>query len=372
MNEPNPFSVCLEAVDQHRCWIDLRTDGLSHLESQLRVPLRGRTVVLITDRQVQSLYGQLVVDQLKKLSSKVLVHALEPGETTKSPATLLSLWDRLASDRVDRQTVMIALGGGVVGDAAGFVAATYGRGLSLIQLPTTLMAQVDSSIGGKVGINLDAGKNLVGCIWQPEQVLIDPTVLRSLVASEFRSGLAEVVKYGVILGAEFFHWLGEKAEAILDREPGIVGRVVAACCQSKVDLVQQDPRDLTGLRAKLNYGHTFGHAIENVFGYGTFTHGQAIAIGMSLAARLAENLGWVNGEFVAMQDDLLRRFQLPTRLPANRSEELMAAMRLDKKNADGKIRFALPRGLGDLKLTDSPAEHDLFEVLNSVSPAGEP
>jgi 3-dehydroquinate synthase len=259
---------------------------------------------------------------------------------------------------------VLAVGGGVVGDLAGFVAATYNRGLPLLMVPTTLLAMVDSSVGGKVGINLPQGKNLVGAFHQPAAVWIDTSFLATLPDREYRSGLAEVVKYGVILDAELFAWLEQNADAVLAREPAAVGRVVARSCRLKADVVERDEREETGLRMVLNYGHTFAHAFEAVGGYGAWLHGEAVAAGMMCASRLAERRGLIQAEVTERQAALLTRFGLPTaRRPEWDADRLIEAMRRDKKNVGGRLRFVLPTRLGQVAPFDDVPEAEAREVL---------
>ena len=294
------------------------------------------------------------------------VVAVPPGEETKSVAAATILYDRLADLPADRRTPVVAVGGGVVGDLAGFVAATYARGLPLLMVPTSLLAMVDSSVGGKVGINLPAGKNLIGAFHQPAGVWIDTAVLDTLPDREYKSGLAEVVKYGVILDAELFDWLEQNAEAVLRREPSAVEHVVGRSCRLKADIVEKDEREETGLRMVLNYGHTFAHAFESVAGYGTWLHGEAVAAGMVCASRLAERRGLIPAEVTRRQVTLLGRFGLPTRPdPAWAADALLAVMRRDKKNVGGRLRFVLPTRLGEVRAFDDVPEAQARDVLAS-------
>ena len=292
------------------------------------------------------------------------VAVVPAGEGSKSLATAAELYGRLAAIAADRKTPVVAVGGGVVGDLAGFVAATYNRGLPLVMVPTTLLAMVDSSVGGKVGINLPQGKNLVGAFHQPAGVWIDTSLLDTLPDREYRSGLAEVVKYGVILDVEFFAWLERNAAAVLAREPAAVAHVVARCCRLKADIVEQDEREVTGLRMVLNYGHTFAHAFESVAGYGTWLHGEAVAAGMVCASRLAERRRLISGEVTERQFALLTSFRLPTTRPPEWDVgRLIEAMRRDKKNLAGRLRFVLPTRLGHVALFDDVPEAQVREVL---------
>ncbi len=287
-----------------------------------------------------------------------------PGEGSKSLAGAARLYDALVAFKADRHTVIVALGGGVIGDLAGFVAATYARGLPLVMVPTTLLAQVDSSVGGKVGINHPDAKNLIGAFYQPVGVWIDTGTLDSLPLREVRCGLAEVVKYGVIMDAPFFADLERDAGLILARDPCACLRIVGRCCRLKAQVVVQDEREETGLRAILNFGHTVGHAIEAVAGYGgEFQHGEAVAVGMVAECRLAERLGWISPDVTGRLVRLLDRFRLPTSAPGLDQERLLEAMSRDKKNLGGKIRFVLPRTIGRVETTDLPTASDVRAML---------
>jgi 3-dehydroquinate synthase len=269
----------------------------------------------------------------------------------------------MLDEGADRQSVVIAVGGGVVGDLAGFVAATFARGLAFFQVPTTLLAQVDSSVGGKTGINLPGAKNMVGAFWQPAGVLIDVQTLATLPDREFRAGLAEVVKYGVILDSEFFAYLEQHADEINRRDQTALMHIVARSCRLKADVVEADERETTGLRSVLNYGHTFCHALEAATGYETLLHGEAVAIGMHCAARLAERLGRVDETFVARQHALLTAFGLPVAVPDVEASELVRFMRRDKKAVAGHLRFVLPTRIGHVELVDGVKADDVRKVL---------
>ncbi|MBX6316020.1 MAG: 3-dehydroquinate synthase [Isosphaeraceae bacterium] len=290
--------------------------------------------------------------------------ALPPGEATKTLERASALYDRLIELRADRHFAIIAIGGGVIGDLAGFVAATFARGLPLLMVPTSLLAMVDSSVGGKVGVNHPKAKNIIGAFHQPVGVWIDTATLRTLPPRELRCGLAEVVKYGVILDASFFAELEANAAAILQGDPAAIRQIIARSCQLKAAVVAQDEREETGLRAVLNFGHTIGHAIEAVAGYsGAFQHGEAVAAGMVAECRLAERLGWIGPEVTGRLVALLRRFGLPIAAEGLDTDALLDAMTRDKKNRGGQIRFVLPRRLGHVELTDQPTEEDVRAVL---------
>jgi 3-dehydroquinate synthase len=314
--------------------------------------------VVITDSNVAPLHGQRCADSLVESGIRVHLEVLPAGEASKSVANADRLWQRLLANGADRKSVVVAAGGGVIGDLAGFVAATYARGLPFVQVPTTLLAHVDSSVGGKVAVNLPGAKNMVGAFWQPLGVLVDTQTLDTLPLREYRAGLAEVVKYGVILDAEFFGYLEDHAQAINDRQPDVLRHVIARCCRLKADVVERDERETLGLRAVLNYGHTFAHAIEAEAGYGRFLHGEAVAIGMLAASRLAENLGRIDPDVTQRQQALLTQLGLPVAMPDLDPSVLIAAMARDKKVAHGRLRFVLPSRLGHVELVgDVPEQH---------------
>lgn len=316
--------------------------------------LRRRTpaarAVVITDEHVEQPHALTVADSMTAANVDVDVIVLDAGESAKCVDVALELWNKLLELGVDRGTVIVAVGGGVIGDLAGFVAATYARGLAYMQVPTTLLAQVDSSVGGKTGINLEGAKNIVGAFWQPLGVLIDPDVLRTLPDREYRSGLAEVVKYGMILDAEFFAYLERHAEDLAARDVSALGYAIAKSCELKALVVTQDERELTGVRAVLNYGHTFCHAFETLTGYQTLLHGEAVAMGMHCAAVLAERLGRIDRSLTERQERLLARLGLATRPPQLDPADVICVMGRDKKAEQGKLRFVLPSELGRVEL----------------------
>ncbi len=323
---------------------------------------------VVADSNTETL-AEAVAALLDGAHFKTELTAVPAGEASKSLEHANFLYDRLADLNADRQTLVVAVGGGVVGDLAGFVAATYNRGLPLLMVPTTLLAMVDSSVGGKVGINHAKGKNLIGAFHQPAGVWIDTDYLTSLPEREFQSGLAEVVKYGLILDAAFFEWLEGNAGAILARDPPALRRVISRCCRLKADIVEQDEREETGLRMVLNCGHTFAHAFETIAGYGTWLHGEAVAAGMICASRLAERLGMISPDVTARQVRLLERFNLPTAPNQWPADDLIAIMRRDKKSQAGRLRFVLPRRLGEVAVVDDVNEADVAAILSAF---GEP
>jgi 3-dehydroquinate synthase len=319
--------------------------------------------VVITDSNVEEPHAQRVGRSLAEALSAVDLLVVEPGEKSKSIETAATLWEHMLDLGADRKSVVVAVGGGVVGDVAGFVAATYARGIRFFQVPTSLLAQVDSSVGGKVGIDLPAAKNMVGAFLQPRGVLVDTATLATLPPREYAAGLGEVVKYGVILDAELFGDLEASVSAIQAHDNEVLGRIVARCCRLKADVVEKDEREETGLRAVLNYGHTFAHAIETLTGYGRFLHGEAVAIGMVCAARLAERLGRIDATLVRRQRDLLVAVGLPVDLPALDPQQVMETMMHDKKVEHGRLRFVLPDRLGHVDLVGGVEEADVRAAL---------
>ncbi|MFO0943584.1 MAG: 3-dehydroquinate synthase [Pirellulales bacterium] len=287
------------------------------------------------------------------------------GEGSKSITQLSRLWEKMLTAKTDRGSLIIAIGGGVVGDLAGFAAASFARGLTLIQIPTSLLSQVDSSVGGKTGINLDGAKNIVGAFWQPALVMIDSQTLNSLPEREYISGLAEIVKYGVILLPELFEFLEQNVDAILAREPAVVRRMVIDSCRAKAMVVENDERETTGLRAILNYGHTFAHAIEATEGYGSLLHGEAVAIGMNMAAELALRLGRVDRTFVERQAELMRALKLPVTLPKANVSAMWQVMQSDKKVEHGMLRFVLPTRMGHVELVSQVEKQLALDSIES-------
>ncbi len=330
--------------------IHIGRDLLSHLPQWLAESLpKCQHAVVIFDQHVKPI-SIAVESALRAAGFRLTVINVASGEASKSLASIDRLWQQMLAEHTDRGSVVVAIGGGVVGDLAGFAAASFARGLPLVQVPTTLLSQVDSSVGGKTGINLPGAKNIVGAFWQPSLVVIDTNSLQSLPRREFVSGLAEVVKYGVILLPELFDYLEHNAAAILDKQPDVIAHIVAQSCQAKAEVVSQDERETTGLRAILNYGHTFAHALETVTGYGTLLHGEAVAIGMHMAAQLAANLGRVPTSLVARQQALLESLELPTQFTAANVDDLWKAMQHDKKVEHGQLRFILPTRFGHVEL----------------------
>jgi 3-dehydroquinate synthase len=324
---------------------------------------RGTTALVVGDDNVRN-QTENAARAVQEAGFAATIALVEPGEPSKCLIVAAHLYDALSRIPADRQTLVLAVGGGVVGDVAGFVAATYNRGLPLVMAPTTLLAMVDSSVGGKVGINLQAGKNLVGAFHQPAGVWIDTAALTTLPDREYRSGLAEVVKYGVILDADFFAWLESNADAVLSRDSSAVRHIVTRSCELKANVVEKDEREETGLRMALNYGHTFAHAYEAVGGYGSWLHGEAVAAGMVTASRLAERLEMIDADVTARQVNLLEKFGLPTTpKPEWGVDALIAAMLRDKKAEAGRMRFVLPTRVGEVVVANDVPDMQVRLVL---------
>jgi 3-dehydroquinate synthase len=327
-----------------------------------RAVLRGRHAVIVTDVHVAPLYLARVRNGLDGLTHDTIV--LPAGETSKTLEHVARVFETLAAIGASRDCAVIALGGGVIGDLAGFAAASWMRGVDFVQMPTTLLAMVDSSVGGKTGVNLAAGKNLVGAFHQPRAVVADTATLTTLPPREYAAGLAEVVKYGAIGDAKFFDWLETNVEALNARDATALAEAIAASCRYKAGVVARDEREL-GERALLNFGHTFGHAIEAA-DYGHVLHGEAVAIGMVLAAELSAQMGHAPPHDAARLAALLARFDLPTALPRNSDPDaLMARMRLDKKNVSGRLRLVLWRKLGHAEIVPDVDEASVRAVLSS-------
>lgn len=344
--------------------IDIGTGNLVDAGRFLLTRRKVSHAVIITDVNVENRHAGNVAEAISDADVTVDMLVVDPGESTKCAEVLEGLWDKLLDLGADRRTVIVAVGGGVIGDLAGFAAASYARGLAFLQVPTTLLAQVDSSVGGKVGINLEGAKNMVGAFWQPIGVVVDTAVLDTLPLREYRAGLAEVVKYGVILDADFFAYLESNVAGLNARDPGVLREVVARSCELKALVVSRDEREETGLRAVLNYGHTFCHAFETLTNYNSLLHGEGVAIGMMCAARLAERLGRIDASLAERQYALLKALGLPTSVPKLDPGEVLRVMARDKKVEHGKLRFVLPSKMGHVELVGNVPTDDVLAALN--------
>jgi len=327
--------------------------------------IMGKIAVVSTPR-VLELYGEAVKEALRDWEPGVHILAIEEGEEAKNLETVAALYDRLLERAFERSSTIIALGGGMIGDTAGFAAATLFRGVDFVQVPTTILAQVDAAIGGKVGVNHPLGKNLVGAIYQPRLVLADISTLRTLPGREVRSGLAEIIKYGVIRDRALFEFVEGKLDGLLDCEPEALTRTVAGCCRIKAEIVREDEREITGLRAILNYGHTIGHAVESLSGYGRFRHGEAVTIGMLAAGEL----GMEYAGFPEQERDRFTRLILkagfPTDLDGLDDQAIIDRTYSDKKVVDGQVRYVLPERLGTVRLVSDVSEASVRRALAYV------
>jgi 3-dehydroquinate synthase len=309
--------------------------------------------VIVTNTCVSPIYGQALKASLSTRYARVSMLELPDGESFKTWATLQTIFDHLLGGACDRKTVLFALGGGVVGDMAGFAASCYMRGVPYVQVPTTLLAQVDSSVGGKSAINHPLGKNMIGAFYQPERVICDLDTLNTLPRRELAAGLAETIKYGPIADADFLQWIEDHLDGLLGRDPEVLSYAVRRACEIKAWVVEQDERE-GGLRAILNFGHTFGHAIEAGLGYGQWLHGEAVACGMMMASALSERLGLMPRSFVDRMERLLKQAALPVRAPAIGIDRFVELMQVDKKAEAGQVRFVVIESLGRAALRTAP------------------
>lgn len=323
--------------------------------------LSGKAAV-ITNPKVGGLYADTLIEGLRAAGFSPVLITVPDGEEYKSLAEASSIFDELIGHRMERSSPIIALGGGVIGDMAGFAAATYLRGVPYIQVPTTLLSQVDSSVGGKTAVNHPKGKNLIGVFYQPRAVYIDPDVLKTLETREVKAGLAEVVKYGVIWDSVFFNYLEDKASALMGLGEELIYAIEKSCA-IKAEVVGSDETE-QGLRAILNFGHTFGHAIEALSGYGTYKHGEAVGIGMAMASELSVRLGLCPAECGQRIKALLKGLSIPTDPPAMPVDEFIGSMKLDKKVSSSRMRFVLTADIGKVLLKEV-SEQDLREYLFS-------
>lgn len=334
---------------------------LEHIDLLLPCLLQPR-VAVVTNTTVAPLYLQRFARPLRDAGIEVTEIILPDGEQFKNWQTLNSIFEVLLERRCERSTTLIALGGGVVGDISGFAAACYQRGMPFIQVPTTLLAQVDSSVGGKTAINHPLGKNMLGAFYQPRMVLADTDVLATLPVRELRAGLAEVIKYGLIRDLPFLEWLEMHLERLLAREPQALAYAICRSCMNKAEIVVADEYE-NGQRALLNLGHTFGHAIETGMGYGEWLHGEAVAAGIMMAAELSCRLGWLGVADVARVERLLVRAGLPVFGPAMGAESYLELMQHDKKVKDGKLRFVLLKQIGEAMVSDTASRTEIARAI---------
>ncbi|MBN3926903.1 3-dehydroquinate synthase [Nostoc sp. NMS4] len=342
--------------------------SLDQLGQQMASLKLGKKVLLVSNPTIFKHFGERVITSLTSAGFEVASCTLPPGERYKTLNSIQKIYDVALENRLERSSTMVALGGGVIGDMTGFAAATWLRGINVVQVPTSLLAMVDSAIGGKTGVNHPHGKNLIGAFHQPRLVLIDPDVLKTLPMREFRAGMAEVIKYGVIWDAELFALL--EASKRLDQlryvKPDLITSILTRSCQAKADVVGKDEKE-GGLRAILNYGHTIGHTVESLTGYRLVNHGEAVAIGMVAAGQIAVDLGlWQNVD-TERQNALIQKAGLPTQLPDGVDiEAIIEALQLDKKVKAGKVRFVLPTEIGVVTITDEVPSDIIRQVLRGM------
>ncbi|XP_078446398.1 3-dehydroquinate synthase [Wolffia australiana] len=344
--------------------------GILDQSELLHRHIHGKQVLVVTNTTVAPLYLERVTAAIARGRSDIQIHSviLPDGEQFKNMETLMKVFDKAIETRLDRRCTFVALGGGVTGDMCGFAAAAFLRGVNFIQIPTTLMAQVDSSVGGKTGINHPLGKNLIGAFYQPQSVLIDTDTLNTLPDRELASGIAEVVKYGLIRDAEFFEWQEKNMQKLLTRDPDALVYAIKRSCENKAEVVSMDEKE-SGLRATLNLGHTFGHAIETGLGYGEWLHGEAVAAGTVMAVDMSHRLGWVDETLVKRVINILKAARLPVTPPEVMTvDKFRAFMAVDKKVADGLLRLILLRGpLGNCIFTGDYDKVALDETLRAFS-----
>ena len=333
-------------------------------DTQLLQPyIPGNSALIVSNETVAPLYLQKAQAMLDGIRHHAVI--LPDGEQYKTLDVLNRIYDALLQNRLDRNTTIIALGGGVVGDMAGFAAASYQRGVHLLQIPTTLLSQVDSSVGGKTGVNHALGKNMIGAFHQPRAVIADTDTLDTLPDRELSAGLAEVIKYGLINQPDFFAWLEQNIDRLLARDSDALAHAIEVSCQAKADVVAADERE-AGSRALLNLGHTFGHAIENSLGYGQWLHGEAVGAGMCMAATLSQQKGWLSAADHQRIVALIARARLPVAPPASlTSEQFLAAMAVDKKVLDGVLRLVLMQGIGKSVITNDYSRDELIRAIDS-------
>lgn len=346
--------------------IIIANSGLSDLGKQLTKLNLGKKVLVISNLEIFSIWGEPLINSLKATGFEVFTLLIPPGETAKNLDTLQKIYDCALENYLERSSTLLALGGGVIGDLTGFAAATWLRGINFIQVPTSLLAMIDASIGGKTGVNHPKGKNLIGAFYQPRLVFIDPQVLSTLPEREFRAGMAEVIKYGVIWDADLFEQLEQAQDLsqLSNITKELLETIITRSCQAKVDVVTKDEKE-AGLRAILNYGHTIGHAVESLTNYSSFNHGEAVAIGMVVAGKIAlQQKLWTEAE-VKRQDQLIQKTGLPCKIPPDLdTEAIIEALKSDKKVKSGKVNFILPTQIGAATISDKLTSDILRQILS--------
>ncbi len=337
--------------------------NISAEEKMFRPYVSGSQIMIVTNTTIDALYGD-TLESVLNFAEKVDKVVLPDGEAYKNLDTVNLVFDALLESRHNRRTTLVALGGGVIGDMTGFAASAYQRGVNFLQVPTTLLSQVDSSVGGKTGVNHPLGKNMIGAFYQPSCVVIDTSFLESLPDRELSAGIAEVIKYGLIADDSFFEWLEKNIDSLLSKDPVALAKAIETSCRLKAEVVARDERE-GGIRAILNLGHTFGHAIEAHQGYGKWLHGEAVGAGMVMACTMSEKLGWIGGDVVDRARKLIAKARLPVEPPTDmNSEVFLKYMSVDKKVLDKKIRLVLLRACGEAVVTENFSRDVLLETLS--------
>lgn len=342
---------CLDSLGKHLTSLDL-----------------GNKILVISNPEIFNYYGETVIKSLNQVGFEVFSHLIPAGETYKTLESISQVYDTALKHRLERSSTFLALGGGVIGDMTGFAAATWLRGINFVQVPTSLLAMVDASIGGKTGVNHPQGKNLIGAFYQPRLVFIDPMVLKTLPIREFRAGMAEVIKYGVIWDENLFTQLESQKnlDKLDDFDLKVLQEIITKSCQAKVDVVSQDEKE-AGIRAILNYGHTIGHAIESLTGYSTINHGEAVGIGMIAAGKISVKLGMWTEEITQRQEKLIQKSALPITIPNTvKSNDIINTLQLDKKVKAGKVRFILPTDISQVEINDSVSSELIKTVIEEM------
>ena len=353
-------------LDQYSYSITIDQNILGNLGQWIKPETKSSKIAVIADEFVSKQYGDIVLKSLKDFKFDVRMIQVPPGEENKSLTWFSKIHDALIDHQMDRSSTLIAFGGGMVGDLSGFVAATFMRGISWIQVPTTLLAQVDASVGGKTAINHPKGKNMVGAFHQPSSVLIDVDTLHSLTKRDIVSGLVEIIKHGVIMDKSLFNSIEKNLAKILRLVPEVVIEIIAESCANKAYVVENDEKE-SGLRSTLNYGHTFAHALEVLTDYNTFRHGEAVAVGMNCAAQLSVNLGMLAPSELDRQNTLLQKAGLSIHIPRIQPQTFLEAMYLDKKANHGKLKLILIEGIGKVTMRTDIPDNEILKVLETCT-----
>lgn len=343
----------------------ISSGSLPQLGSEMEKLNLGKKVLLVSNPEIFDYYGQTCLQSLENAGFETYTHLIPAGESYKKLESIEKVYDTALENHLERSSTLVALGGGVIGDMTGFAAATWLRGVNFVQVPTSLLAMVDASVGGKTGVNHPQGKNLIGAFYQPKLVFIDPSVLKTLPVREFRAGMAEVIKYGIIWDADLFTKLeqAEDIDSFASINQELLQTILVRSTQAKADVVSQDEKE-AGIRAILNYGHTIGHAVESLTNYQQFVHGEAVAIGMVAAGRIATEMGLWTEEEAHRQDKLIAKTKLPTQIPPELDiNAILETLKSDKKVKAGKVRFILPTQIGEVKITDRVTEDIIRGVV---------